>query len=140
MTPILQSKVFISIIAAWLITQLIKLIWSSVKKKSFDWKVFFLPGGMPSGHAAFTAALATAIYIEQKASPLFVAVLAFALLVMYDAMTLRREVGMHKGLLEELFHKKIKTVLDKDHVGHTFLQVLIGALIGIAAALVVYFA
>ena len=69
----------------------------------------------------------------------------FAIVVMYDAIGVRRETGIQARVLNEmmeLFTKmgKEMSVEDKlkEFVGHTPLQVLMGALLGILIAVLMY--
>ena len=83
-------------------------------------------GGMPSSHSATVCALATAAGMEYGGGSFPFAMAAiFAIVVMYDAMGVRRETGIQAKVLKEF-------------VGHTPLQVLMGALLGILVALFIY--
>ena len=69
----------------------------------------------------------------------------FAIVVMYDAMGVRRETGIQAKVLNEMIEMFVKmgkkmSVEDrlKEFVGHTPLQVLMGALLGILVALFIY--
>lgn len=97
-------------------------------------------GGMPSSHSAAVAALATSLgVIYGLGHPYFAIAVVFATIVMYDATGIRRAAGEHAELLndlvEELSHlfdagfqpRALKTLL-----GHTYPQVLVGALLGLA--------
>ena len=102
---------------------------------------------MPSSHSATVCALATATCYEYgSASFEFAIALFFAIVVMYDAMGVRRETGIQAKLLNDM----LKTFEDmgraeisahdklKEFVGHTPLQVLIGAILGILIACLFY--
>lgn len=99
---------------------------------------------MPSSHAASVTALSTAVGIEQGFnSTLFGATLYFSMIVMYDAAGLRRAAGRHAAILNRLVNEHFKHAEAETHrlmelLGHTPLEVLVGALIGIASALVWY--
>ena len=101
-------------------------------------------GGMPSSHSAAVAALATSIgLIFGLAHTYFAIAVVFASIVMYDATGIRRAAGQQAELLndlvEELSHlfdegfqpRALKTLL-----GHTYPQVVVGALLGLATGLV----
>ena len=76
-------------------------------------------------------------------STLFALALIFAIVVMYDATGVRRETGKQAVILNRLlldnpfswtgeeFDKKLK-----EYVGHTPLQVLMGAILGVLIALI----
>jgi acid phosphatase family membrane protein YuiD len=102
--------------------------------------------GMPSGHAAMIVSLATIVGLSEGfASALFGVSLIIAILIIRDALGLRRYLGQHGKMLNELIKD-----LDNDHVldhkyphlleriGHTPTQVIAGALLGIAVSLTGY--
>lgn len=104
-------------------------------------------GGMPSSHAAFVSTLSTSIALKYGYnSDLFAIVVVFSLIVIYDAGGVRRAVGEQANVLNNLLKnldfkdltpdrsKEIKKDL-KELVGHTPIEVLLGALLGITIAL-----
>ncbi len=104
-------------------------------------------GGMPSSHAAFVATLATSVALKYGYnSDLFAIVVVFSLIVIYDAGGVRRAVGEQANVLNNLLKnidfkdfspdrgKEIKKDL-KELIGHTPIEVLLGALLGISIAL-----
>jgi uncharacterized protein len=99
----------------------------------------FAYSGMPSGHSAMVASLATAAGLEYGlASPYFAISLVLAIIIIRDAVGLRRYLGQHGKVLNKLVGD-----LDEDHmldrhyphllekIGHTPAQVIAGVLIGI---------
>lgn len=103
-------------------------------------------GGMPSSHSSTVCALVTATGIEFGGGSYEFAIAAiFAIIVMYDAMGVRRETGIQAKVLNEmmeLFTKMGKEMTAEDRlkefVGHTPLQVLMGAILGVGIALLMY--
>ncbi len=102
---------------------------------------FVETGGMPSSHSASVAALSTAVGLHQGfTSPLFGVTLYFSLIVMYDAAGLRRAAGRQATLLNRLIeenweHRDVEAHRLMELLGHTPLEVLVGALLGVASAL-----
>jgi acid phosphatase family membrane protein YuiD len=102
---------------------------------------FVETGGMPSPHAASVAALSTSVAItEGMRSPLFGVTLYFSLVVMYDAAGLRRAAGRQAVILNRLIdehfaHPEKETQRLMELLGHTPFEVLVGALLGVASAL-----
>jgi acid phosphatase family membrane protein YuiD len=101
-------------------------------------------GGMPSSHAAVVCSLCTSIaFAEGIASNLFIFSFWFALVVLRDAMGVRRSAGLLAKSLNNL-GKAVsdKTGLDfhsvKEIQGHTPLEVVIGGLLGIFIAAGLY--
>jgi uncharacterized protein len=95
---------------------------------------------MPSSHAASVAALSTTVGLNEGfRSTMFGVTLFFSLIVMYDAAGLRRAAGQHatvlNRLIDEHFRDEQETHRLMELLGHTPLEVLIGALIGVATAL-----
>ena len=111
------------------------------RTKRWNLRRFVETGGMPSSHAASVAALSTSIGIQHGfRSLLFAATLYFSLVVMYDAAGLRRAAGRHAVVLNRLIDQHFKHPEEGTHklielLGHTPLEVLVGALLGVGTAL-----
>lgn len=127
-------------ILAWAAAQVLKLIVTLITERRWDWQHILSSGGMPSSHSAFVCAMASSIAcLYGFSSPLFAIAAAVAAVVMYDAFNVRRETGEQAKILnymmehwaqlkpEELFDRALKEL-----IGHTPLQVFMGALLGIA--------
>jgi len=102
---------------------------------------FVETGGMPSSHAAGVAALSTSVAIQAgPRSLLFAVTLYFSLVVMYDAAGLRRAAGRQAVILNRLLDEHFKHPERDAHrlmelLGHTPLEVLVGAILVIVGAL-----
>jgi len=129
---ILENKIFLAGVIAWFFAQLLKFIIEGIKTGKVSAKTLVLPGGMPSSHTAAFIAIASMIYFIEGVSNLFILSLAVAVVVMYDSVTLRRQVGK----ITKSLNSKLKAKIS-DFSGHTGLQVLVGFLIGIAIACLV---
>lgn len=142
---IANNEIFISAALGWLIAQLLKTIIHTALTKSFVAERMVGSGGMPSSHSSTVCALATSTYIRYGSSGFEFAIAAFfAIVVMYDAIGVRRETGIQARVLNEmmeLFSRMGKGVSMEDRlkefIGHTPLQVLAGAILGILIALIV---
>jgi hypothetical protein len=103
---------------------------------------FVETGGMPSSHSAGVAALTTSVGIQNGfGSVLFAVTLYFSLIVMYDAAGLRRAAGRQAVILNRLIdehfqHSERETHRLMELLGHTPLEVLVGATIGVLSAVV----
>ena len=121
--------------------QLFKFIWEGISRRNFDLSVLTRAGGMPSSHSAMTTSLATVLGYEQGlGSPLFAMATVLAIIVMYDARGVRQESGKHALLLNqimrELFQGRPIGEQDlKELLGHTGMEVAVGAVVGIVYAL-----
>lgn len=142
-----QNKLFFTAAAGWLAAQILKTIIHTILLKEFSAERLVGSGGMPSSHSATVCALAAGACYEYGAAGFpFTISLLFAIVVMYDAMGVRRETGIQAKLLNDILrtfedmgrseisaHDKLK-----EFVGHTPLQVLMGALLGILTAVLIY--
>lgn len=143
LSPVLATlsanPTFMSGLVAWTIAQVLKVFTNFFVEKRWDFKMLLGSGGMPSSHSALCVALTTSVAVCHGLSDaLFPVCLGFSLIVMYDAIGVRRHAGMQAEVLnlivEDLFQghpisrKKLKELL-----GHTPLQVGAGAIIGIVA-------
>lgn len=119
---------FSAIIIAHIIKEII-YIW---KHKTFSLHtLFFETGGMPSAHSAGIIALTTTLfYLEGISEPTFWIGVFFSAVVLRDAFGVRRAVGEQAQLLN-ILSKQLK-LEEKVHLvlGHTPLQVTMGALLG----------
>ncbi len=139
---VFKSSCFWSSLSAWMIAQFAKMLCDFLKTRRFDFRYFVSTGGMPSAHSAMVSGLATAIgMITGFQSPVFVISLAFALIVMFDASTVRRAAGQQAKLLNELIEEFIKEHRFTEQklvelLGHTRLEVFMGMIIGILTAII----
>lgn len=137
-----EYKYIIVPIATWFSIQLFKLIYDLVTTKQFNFKRIMGAGGMPSSHSAVVTSLATLIgKNEGFDSGLFAVSLIFACVVMYDAAGVRRAAGKQAKLLNKIVQtpglSKVE-VSEKlvEALGHTPIQVIVGAVIGVVAGLI----
>ena len=80
--------------------QIIKTILFFVMTKNFNYERLTGSGGMPSSHSALVSSLSIGMArAEGISSPIFALTLAFALVVMHDAMGVRRAAGEHAKAL-----------------------------------------
>ena len=126
----------------WFAIQLFKLIYDLVTTKQFNFKRIMGAGGMPSSHSAIVIALATLIGKNLGVdSPIFAVTLIFAFIVMYDACGVRRAAGKQAKVLNEIVNTRGLSNLQvqeklQEALGHTPIQVFVGALIGLIAGLI----
>ena len=112
-----------------------------VRTRHWNLRRFVETGGMPSSHAASVSALSTSVGLQEGfGSILFGVTLYFSLVVMYDAAGLRRAAGRQAEILNRLIDEHFKHAEEgtqklMELLGHTPLEVLIGALLGVASAL-----
>jgi acid phosphatase family membrane protein YuiD len=102
-------------------------------------------GGMPSSHTALVVGLTTAIGLKESLdSSIFALCLVFSLVVMYDATGVRLHAGRQAEVLNQLIlelppqHPVSDTRPLRDSLGHTPIQVGVGALVGMVIGYVHY--
>ncbi|MDD5246270.1 MAG: divergent PAP2 family protein [Candidatus Omnitrophica bacterium] len=136
-----QNKILMTTISAWLIAQSIKVVIGVFRQKRVDFRWFVGTGGMPSSHAAGAACLATAIGIEYGFDSVHFALAAsFAIVVMFDAHVVRHATGRQAHILNRImddiyWQGKIHEGRLRELIGHTPVEVITGALLGITIAL-----
>lgn len=136
---ILHNPVLVAAVMGWFVAQVLKTIIHLIVTKQFVLERMVGSGGMPSSHAATVCALATAAGLEfGGGSYEFAVAVILAIIVMHDARGVRRETGIQARILNEMMEtfRKMGNKMTaeerlKEFVGHTPLQVLVGALLGI---------
>ena len=103
-----------------------------------SWKEWFRSGSMPSSHTAIVIALTSTIFFHEGFSPLFAVAGTFAVIVIHDALVVRRSVGEIGTALKEIL-PKVKYEGSTPHValGHKPLEALAGGAIGLVIGIVV---
>ncbi len=133
------NKIWMSAVTGWFVAQVLKTLIHTLFTRKFDPERLIGSGGMPSSHAATVCAMAAAAGRGFGLGSFEFAVTAIlAIIVMHDAMGVRLETGKQAKLLNEILDtfrtlegKKLTEDKLKEFVGHTPLQVLAGALLGI---------
>lgn len=145
-------------ILAWLAAQVIKTVLHAIKMKSFNPERIVGAGGMPSSHSSLVVSVA--LYTgraEGFTSPLFALAMILMGIVIYDAMSVRYNAGLHAKELNRM--RRIIDDIDdelsqlsgdeeadiddlsdqkdlKEFLGHTPIEVLAGSMLGILIAMV----
>lgn len=125
---------------SWACAQILKTLINFLKSKTFDVERLVGPGGMPSSHSAFVSSASAAVWhIYGSKSTQFALSFVVAVVVMYDAMSIRLQSGYHAKEINNINlennykgRKKLKELL-----GHTPVEVFCGALLGILIAFLV---
>lgn len=148
LSAILNNYLLISAISGWFIAQVLKTLIDLAITKSFSAERLTGAGGMPSAHSATVCALATAAALKYGLnSEVFAISAILAIIVMYDARGVRRETGNQAVILNQIIDyfnnkspEKIAFTEDnlKELIGHTPLQVIAGALLGIIVGFVAH--
>jgi len=149
---ILENHILVSGFLGYFIAQIIKALIELVMDKTFSLhRLITGNGGMPSSHSATVCALATTAGFECGLySPIFGLSVIFAIVVMTDASGVRRETGKQAVIINELmihikemasegFKPEFAQEKLKELIGHTPVQVQVGACLGVIIALVLHF-
>lgn len=134
---ILKNKYIVIPLLLWFCIQIFKVIYDLITTKKFNFKRIMGAGGMPSSHSAVVTCLATLIgKSEGVDSIMFAMATIFAMVVMYDAAGVRRAAGKQAHLLNKIIETPGLTGVEVQErlvevLGHTPLQVIVGAAIGI---------
>jgi len=137
-----RNPIIFSSLISWCLSQLIKgfIALRSIRIKGFKEvlaTIFWRTGGMPSSHAAVVTSMTAAVAFNDGVhSNLFAVSLLIALVVMRDAMGVRRAVGLQArafNVLGKQISEKcgIEFKAVKEIQGHAPLEVIAGALLGI---------
>ena len=143
---LLNNEILVSAIVGWTVAQVLKTLIECWMNRSFSPERLVGSGGMPSSHSATVCALTISAALRNGVeSSTFAISFVLAAVVMYDAIGVRQEPGKQAKLLNmimeqdffkldnEQFQKRLK-----EFVGHTPLQVLAGAVLGIIIAALVH--
>lgn len=138
---LLKNHLLMNALLAWAVAQIVKFILYLAVNRRLDWHRLLGDGGMPSGHSATVTALAVTAGLEYGLdSAVFAVCVVLAVIVMHDAMGVRREAGRHaqaiNELLEMLSSEQAPEIKLKEFLGHSPMQVCCGALLGLVMALI----
>lgn len=159
------NYVLVTAVASWCAAQIIKTLLNLIQTRTFNPERLFGAGGMPSSHSSLVCSAAIAMCRRcGVGSPEFALTFIVAMVVMYDAMGVRRSAGLHAreiNRINRLFalkgfgipeEEKPKPDSDskgdvkkdeqkkkelKEFLGHTPFEVLGGAILGILIAMIV---
>ena len=127
------------LISPHLIAQIAKIFTHYYVNQEWDLSRCYSSGGMPSSHTSLVMGLTTAIaMLYGMSSPVFAISLMFSLIVMYDATGVRLHAGKQASVLNMIITElppdhpvSSNTVALKDSLGHTPVQVVMGAIVGV---------
>ena len=140
---IFHNKYILVPIAVWFCIQLYKLIYDLIATKKFNFKRIIGAGGMPSSHSGVVVTIAMMIGKDNGFdSAIFALSVIFAFVVMYDAAGVRRAAGNQAALLNKIVDTPGLSGVEVQErlvevLGHTPVQVFVGALIGFVVGLLV---
>lgn len=125
----------------WATIQIFKVLTDLIVNKKLNIKRIIGAGGMPSSHSAVVCSLAALIGREYGfGSGIFAVSLIMACVVMYDAAGVRIASGKQARILNKILETPGMSTVEVQEklieaLGHTPIQVFVGAAIGIVAGL-----
>jgi acid phosphatase family membrane protein YuiD len=146
---LVHNFIFIDSLAAFVVSQILKAIivlirMQDQRKKKAAVALFWSTGGMPSSHSALVSAMTTsAAIMEGLGSPLFAVTFFFAMVIIRDALGVRRAAGQQAKALNVLGAALAERVgfewqPVKEIQGHNPLEVSCGILLGFVVTVACY--
>ncbi|MGH2514622.1 MAG: divergent PAP2 family protein [Ktedonobacterales bacterium] len=141
-SPLARNRVLWASLAAWSTAQTLKTIRAVFLTRQINLNLLVSSGGMPSSHSALVTALATSVArVEGMDSTDFAIAAILAGIVMYDATGVRLAVSKQARILnmmlDDFFNERgINERKLHELIGHTPIQVVAGAALGIFAGLI----
>jgi hypothetical protein len=130
-----QQKLFLAVLLAGFVSQVLKL----VLQKKFHVLDLLVTGGFPSTHAALITSVISGVFVEEGFSSLFILALVVGVIVVIDALGVRRSTGEEgKAINKIILIQKLKISPLHYSIGHKPLDVLGGVVIGYVSAYLVY--
>lgn len=129
-----MNWILLHCLLAWLCAQGIKVLLCFLNH-SFKLERCVGTGGMPSSHSSTVACLAASIAIQDGiSSSTFAIAFIFAFIVVYDALNLRYQCGLHAKQINEINAELHRPVQLNESLGHRMCEVIAGCMIGIIIA------
>ena len=141
------NYVLLTAVVSWFSAQIIKTIIHLIRYRTFNPERLFGAGGMPSSHSALVCSATLAVSRKIGTNSVeFAIMFILAVVVMYDAMGVRRASGLHAKEINRINKTIEESANDnkqddykelKEYLGHTPFEVLGGALLGILISMIV---
>lgn len=128
-----REHLFLIPVISWVVAVAMKGIYLAYKK-NFTFRDMLGSGGMPSVHSALVTSLTTAVGIKYGVShDFFLACLVFSSIIIYDAINVRFEAGLHAKALNDLAGHEMNF---NESIGHHPKEAFVGSLLGILTAMI----
>ena len=140
---IFHNPCFWASLWSWTVAQCAKMLCGFCGTRRLDFSYLVSTGGMPSAHSALAMGMATSVgLVSGFDTTVFMVALVVASITMFDASTVRQAAGLQARLLNEMLDELFKEHhlserKLKELLGHTRLEVLMGAILGILTAIIV---
>jgi len=133
---IFYTSIILVPVVAFATAVILKGIFSCIADGKFSLARAFGSGGMPSVHSAVVVSTTTAITLKHGiGSDLFALALAFTLIIIYDAINVRFEAGLHATAINQAIWEK----RFKESLGHLPSEAFAWSVLGIVTALILFY-
>lgn len=123
---------------AWLVAGILKFVINSIRGRQLAFGLIGY-GGLPSNHSSIVFSTAALIaFREGITHPAFGVAVTLAFIVILDANSLRRQIGLHAAAINRLNQAVPGEDALRERVGHSRLEIAAGILTGIVVAGVVH--
>lgn len=142
---IFDNGTLLTALIGWFAAQFLKVVIVLITHKKLDLGRFVGSGGMPSSHSSFVVSLAVYVGLENGFdSTIFAVCFVLAFVIMYDAAGVRQAAGKMAKVINQIVENwgesaELKGKRLKELLGHTPIEVIVGAVVGIAVAVVSHF-
>ena len=140
---VFDNRILVAAFLAWALAQISKIFYELICQRKLLISRLVSSGGMPSSHSALVTGLATATgRLQGVNSAIFAVTVVLASIVMYDAAGVRRAVSIQARILNQMIEEAFQgsPMAEKrlrELIGHTPVQVFVGALLGIGVGLLI---
>lgn len=139
------AEIITSAVTANFLAQFYKFVGYFFLHKKLNFKRLFQTGGMPSSHSSFVMGMTVSVgLISGFSSADFAIAISVSLIVMYDAAGLRRAVGRQATVLNQILtevfseHPNLSGEKFRELLGHTPIEVIVGAALGTVIAILIH--
>ena len=124
----------------FLVSVVLKWISVRITKGKWDVERALGSGGMPSVHSSVVVSLATAFALKYGVhNDLFAIVMGFTVIIIYDAINVRYEAGLHAKAINEKFGIAEGDKKLKESLGHLPSEAFAGSVLGMCVAIILFY-
>lgn len=137
-------KIIFIPLAVGFIAQVLKFIIKLAKGEKLSLSLVFSYGGIPSAHTALALSVLILIGLTQGIfNAIFAVAMVFTILIIRDALGIRKYLDSHSQAINKLVNELPNNhqdgfIAQKEQIGHTPLEVLLGAILGGALTVLLY--
>jgi hypothetical protein len=137
---VFENRALVAALIAWGLAQTLKLPIEYARTRRWNWVLLLRPGGMPSSHSALVSAAAHGIGLTAGFdAPVFALAVVIAMVVIYDAMGIRRQAGRHAEIINAIIRDLVeghplRQEQLREVLGHSPLEAIVGLLLGVVVA------